>query len=238
MRPETTIAYTTTTALNRSAAIALAACTILSMIAVAAHPSVDGGSASQILTDMVKGRAADEHVHAAVIVFMAGYFFGFIGLAARAGLHRASVRLGLIAYGIGALGMIGAAMLDGFITPGFSAEFAGATPEKADLAVAILMFGWTAIQYLAKLGFIGMSLGVLGASLPLLRERGLARITGIAGLVSGILPVAFLILAKADLGPKLLIAILAVQAIWNLTAAALLIHCREHAAPVGLSQPV
>lgn len=235
MRPET--ANTATPSLNRPAAIALVASTILSVIAVAAHPSVDAGSASQILADMVKGRAADEHVHAAVIVLMAGYFFGFIGLAARAGLHRASVRLGLIAYGIGALGMIGAAMLDGFITPAFSAEFAGATPEKADLAVAILMFGWTAIQYLTKLGFIGLSLGMLGASLPLLRGHGLARITGLAGLVSGVLPVMFLILAKADLDPRLLIAILAVQAIWNLTAAALLIHCREHAAPAGLSQP-
>jgi hypothetical protein len=235
MRPETTH---TAAAPSRPAAIALVAGTLLSMIAVAAHPTVSGGGgASQILIELVKGRAADEHVHAAVILLMGGYLFGFIGFAGRIGLHRTPVRLGLIAYGIGTLGMIGAALNDGFITPALAAAFVGSAPEKADVALAVLMYGWTAIQDLSKLGFIGMSLGMLGVSLPLLRERGFPRIVGCTGLISGVLPVAFLILAKADLAPPLLIAILAVQSIWNLAAAALLIHRRADLAPAGLSQP-
>jgi len=234
MRPETTNINTPS---YRPAAVALVACTVLSAIAVAAHPSVDVSSASQLLADMVKGRRADEHVHAAVIIFMAGYFFGFVGFAQRVGLQRTTVRLGLIAYGIGALAMIGAAMLDGFITPGYAAQFAGAPPEKAEMAVAILQLAWTMLQYLSVLGFIGMSVGMLGVSLPLLQAGGLARITGIAGLISGVLPVGFLVVAQVNLDPPLLIGILAVQAIWNLTAAAWLVHGGETAAPVGLSQP-
>lgn len=234
MRPETT---STQAVPSRSAAIALAASTILSVMVVAVHPTIGGGSASQILTDLVKGRAADEHVHAAVIVLMVGYLFGFIGFAQRIGVQRTPVLLGLIAYGIGTLGMIGAALNDGFITPALAAAFVGSPPEKADVALAVLMYGWTAIQYLSKLGFIGMSFGMLSTSSLLLRERGLARIVGWTGLVSGMLPIAFLILAKADLGPLLLIGILAVQSIWNLTAAAFLFHGSPDAAPAGLSLP-
>lgn len=234
MRPETT---NTTATLSRPAAIALVASTILSIVAVAAHPTISPGNASQILVDMVKGRAADEHVHAVVILLMGGYFFGFVGFAGRIGLQRTPVLLGLIAYGIGTLGMIGAALNDGFITPALAAAFVGTTPERADVALAVLMYGWTAIQYLSKLGFIGMSLGMLGVSLPLLRERGFARIVGGTGLFSGVLPIAFLILAKADLEPQLLIAILAVQSIWNLAAAALLLHGSAAGAPAGLSHP-
>jgi hypothetical protein len=234
MRPETTNINTPS---HRAAAVALVACTVLSAIAVAAHPSINASSASQILADMVKGRGADEHVHAAVIIFMAGYFFGFVGFAQRVGLQRTSVRLGLIAYGLGVLGMVVAAMFDGFITPGYAAQFAGAPPDKADMAIAVLRLGWTQIQYFSVLGFIGMSLGMLGVSLPLLQAGGLARITGIAGLISGVLPVAFLIIARVDLDPPLLIGILAIQSIWNLTAAAWLIHGSEAVAPAGLSQP-
>ena len=234
MRPETTNSNTPS---YRPAALALVVCTVLSTIAVAAHPSVNPSSASQILADMVKGRRADEHVHAAVILFMAGYFFGVAGFAQRVGLQYTTVRLGLISYGLGVLGMVVAAMFDGFITPGFAAQFAGAPPDKADMAIAILQLGWTQIQYFSVLGFIGMSLGMLGVSLPLLQAGGLARMTGIAGLISGVVPVAFLIIAQIDLDPPLLIGILAVQAIWNLTAAAWLVHGSETKVPAGLSLP-
>ncbi|HEV2677240.1 MAG TPA: hypothetical protein VGV37_22120 [Aliidongia sp.] len=219
--------------LARPAAIALLACTILSVAAVAVHPTVADGSASQILIDMVRARGADEHVHGAVILLMAGHLFGFLGFAARVGLHRPSVLLGLIAYGIGVLGMIGAALNDGFITPALAAAFVG-SPEKAELGMAVLTYGWVAIQYLAKLGFVGMSIGMLGASLPLLRARGFARLVAGTGFVSGVLPVAFLVLAKADLAPPLLVAILAVQSLWALAAATWLVLGTT--TPVGRSQ--
>lgn len=237
MHPETPPAHSGSP--SRAAAIALVASTVLSIVAVAAHPTISGGGgASQILRDMVEARAADEHVHGVVIAVMVGYFFGFAGFAGHLGLHRAPVRVGLVAYGIGGLAMIGAALLDGFITPAFSAQFVGAAPDKADQAVAILTFGWIAIQYLSKLGFIGMSIGMLGCSIPLLGEPGLARLTGVIGLVSGGLPVAFLVLAKADLGPPLLLMILAVQSIWNLAAAALLVRGTgfRDTGPAALSQ--
>jgi len=210
--------------LYRPAAIALAACTILSLAAVAAHPTIEGGGAGRILADMVKGRAADEHVHGAVIILLVGYVFGFLGFAARVGLGRPSVLIGALAYGIGALAMIGAALNDGFITPAFSAAYANAAPEKAEVAVQVLTFAWVAIQYLSKLGFIGMAIGVAGASLPLLHARGFTRITGLLGLASGILTVGFMLFAEVWLGPQLLIVILLAQAVWNLTAAAWLIH--------------
>src|SRR5579859_8192260 len=98
--------------LSRPAAIALAAATILSIAVVAAHPTITGGAPGQILADMAKSRDQDEHVHGAVILLTGAYCFGFAGLAARLGLRRPAVLAGLIAYGIGALAMIGAALLD------------------------------------------------------------------------------------------------------------------------------
>ena len=71
----------------------------------------------QMFGDLAKSRMMDGLVHGAVIAFL----FGFAGFAARLGLNRAPALAALIAYGIGSLALIGAAIDDGFIVPGFSA---------------------------------------------------------------------------------------------------------------------
>ncbi len=209
---------------SRPAAVALAASTVLSIAIVAVHPTIQGGPPGQILHDLAAAQALDQHVHGALIMLMMSYLFGFAGLAGRLDLRRPAVLAGLIAYAIGTVAMIGAALIDGFIAPAFAARFLKASPDEAAVALDVLLFGEIAIQYLSKLGFIGLSAGMLGCSLPLLRGRGLARATGLIGLVSGVLPAGLLIVARIDLEPTSLIMILAAEAVWNLAAAALLLH--------------
>jgi hypothetical protein len=204
-----------------AAALSLRAGTVLSLLLVALHPTIGAAPAGEVLTELVKARTFDGLVHGGLIVLMLGFCFGFVGVATALGLRRPPVLIGLIAYAIGILATIGAAMIDGFVAPAFAARVPA---DQAGVAVDILIFAGAAIQYLTKLGFVGMSLGMLGCSLPLLRRPGLARVTGLMGLVSGGLPAVLILAMDPSLNPHLLILILLMQAGWNFTAAALLVR--------------
>lgn len=207
--------------LSRAAGLALGISTLLSIVLVALHPTVQMAPAAEILDQLVKARTMDGVVHGALIVMMIAFLFGFTGFAVSVGPGRAPVLLGLIAYGVGILVTIGAAVIDGFVGPAFAANV---PTDHAGVALDILIFASAAIQYLTKLGFVGLSIGILGCSVPLLAGSGLARWTGIMGLVAGLLPAGFILVLDPSLGPHLLIMILLVQAIWNLSAAALLLR--------------
>jgi hypothetical protein len=207
--------------LSRTAGVMLGACTVLSLLMVAMHPTIHAAPAGEVLDQLVKNRTLDGFVHGSLIAIMVGYWFGFAGLAAYLGLNRAPALLGLIAYGVGVIATIGAATIDGFVGPAFAAHVPA---DQAGIALDILIFASAAIQYLTKLGFVGLSLGMLACSVPLLAIPGLARTTGFLGVVAGGLPAGFILAFDPTLNPHVLIMILLVQAIWNLAAAALLLR--------------
>jgi len=214
--------------LFRAAGMALGASSVLSLLLVAMHPTIHTAPAGEVLDQLIKSRTLDGFVHGSLIALLVGFLFGFTGFAIRLGLSRGPVLLGLIAYGVGVIATIGAAVIDGFVGPAFAAHVPA---DQATVALDILIFASVAIQDLTKLGFIGLSLGILACSVPLLGDRGLGRTTGWLGLVAGALPAVFILAVDPGLGPHVLIMILLVQAIWNIAAAALLLRGGQERAP-------
>lgn len=155
---------------DRAAGIALIGAAAASMLALAHHPtSLHAGPMIGI-------------VHGAMILFVALMAFGFTHVARLRGLERPAVLAGLVAYGIGAFGTVGAALISGFVSPALATHAPDASHELFDLA-------WAMNQALAKLGVVAMGLAYMLWSLDLWRQ---SKPVALFGLLAGGVPAVLL----------------------------------------------
>jgi hypothetical protein len=206
-----------------AAGIAIAMCALLTIFAVAHHPTVGARAPAEVLTEMVRVGTADRVVHGALIAIMGVLLFSFTVFSLRRGLHRATSVAALIAYAAGISAMIGAALIDGFLTPAIAERYAGGQPDAIKAAIPFLVFGALTIQILAKFGFIAMSTAVAFWSADLVTTPGVLRATGIVGFASGIVAVGVMAFA-GHLNPHSLSALVIIQGIWYLAVAVLLVR--------------
>jgi hypothetical protein len=159
---------------DRVAGIALIAGAAASMLAMAHHPTgMHGGAMIGI-------------VHGAMIVLVALMAFGFAHFSRRRGLGRPAVLAGLVAYGIGLSGHIGAATINGFVAPALAANAPGASHD-------VFVLAWEANQVLARLGVIASGAAFLSWSIDFLGRPGAeAKVVGALGLIAGAVPAALL----------------------------------------------
>jgi len=206
---------------DRQAGIVIAAGTGLAVVSLALHPVVQAPSAEAALGRIVELARLDQLVHGVLMAIYAGLLFGFARFARTLGLGRPSVQAGLIAYGLGCLGVFGAALLDGFVIPDLARQYLGSAREAAcgDLLVLCAIL----IQVLTRLALVAQSVGIafwaLAASLEPTRHRGIAVIG--FGVAAALL---VLVLAAPVMAPHGLIGILLLQGLWNLWIAAHLIR--------------
>jgi len=204
--------------------LAIGVATILALVFVAHHPIAAGQSHTEILNDIAQKARTDRLVHGALIGIMSGFLFGFSGFASGLGPYRALIRLGLVVYAAGCASTAGAALIDGFIVPDIAARFLSAPADDSRIAYDFLCIAASAIQSLTKLGLVLLSAGILSWSVALVRFGGSRRWTGLLGLAAGGIQVLLILLAGEVMTPHSLIAILAVQGVWNLAVAVLLIR--------------
>ena len=208
---------------GRPAGIAIALCALVTIFAIAHHPTVSARAPAEALTAMVRLATVDRVVHGALIAIMSVLLFSFTVFSLRRGLHRGTSVAALIAYGAGIAAVIGAALIDGFLTPAIAERYAGASPDALKTAVGFLLVGAMTIQILTKLGFIAMSVAVAFWSADLITTSGVLRVTGIMGFASAILTIGLSMYA-GNLNPHSLSAVVIVQAIWYLAVAVLLVR--------------
>jgi hypothetical protein len=206
---------------SRRAGIVLASCAALAVVAIAFHPFVTVRGTAPALAQIREFALVDRLVHGSLIVVSVGLFFGLVVFAVQRGLQRELVLTGLIAYVIGLIAVIGAALIDGFIVPAVASRFGTASKELAS-AAALLAFSASAIQVLTKFGLAAISAAILFWSLDLARDRGMPRISGIIGIVAALI-VPAIITTGGALSAHAVGAILLVQAAWYIAIAVLLI---------------
>lgn len=210
---------------GRLAAAVIAACAIVAILAVAQHPVVATHAPAQAIPELVQLGPTDRMVHGILIAVMAALLFGFSVFSLRRGFARQSTVVGLIAYAAGVGAMIGAALIDGFVTPDIAARYVRVSPEDITAAMPLLLFSAVAIQNLTKLGFVAMSTGIFGWSASLLRSPGTLRASGILGMAAALLSLG-IVAYTHYLNPHILGAIVIVQALWYLAVAGLLVTRR------------
>ena len=113
---------------TRTAAFAIAAATIVSTVFVALDRSGGGTTPAEILAGIAGLIVLKEVVHGVAIASVCAYGFGYATLARRLGLQRPGVLAALIVYLFGCVAMIGATLLDGFVTPHVALDAAARLP--------------------------------------------------------------------------------------------------------------
>ena len=210
---------------TRSAGAAIAAATIVSTVFVALDRAGGGASPLEILRGIAALTDLKEWVHGVAIASVCAYAFGYATLARRLGLERPLVLAGLVTYLIGCVAMIGATILDGFVTPHIASDAIVATaPERVRFAYDLVHYTGVLLSDLAKLGWILQAIGAVAWSVALLRERGLERAIGMVGLASSALVVAAIAASETNMSMASLLGVLLAQLLWNLAAAVALIR--------------
>jgi len=190
------------------------------------HPSTQATDVADALAEMTRELGQSQQVHGILIALIGVLFFGFFGFASRQGLHRGPALAGLIAYGAGCAGYIGAALINGFVEPGIAAQFVNGSPEEMLFARQSIGVWYYAATLLAEFSVVAVAAGILLWSLELVRQRGFTRLIGATGIVLG-LAKAFAILSGVLIlsvfGMGLVVVL---QAVWSCAVAAQLIRNR------------
>ena len=221
---------------TRAAGILMLAAAILSIVFVALDPEVTATTSRAILEGIVANGPRHRAVHAAELACVLGLAMGFTSLAARLGAQRALVRGALIAYVVGCLAMVAAAVTDGFVS-GDVASYYLRAGHSVDTGREMIHLCYVVVQDFAAAAWGLQSVGVLAMAWALLRERGLPRAVGILGLFSGAIPPIALVATWGAMDGGVVIGILLAQLVWNVAASVLLLR-RPSARAAGLAMPL
>ena len=207
-----------------SAGLIIIMSTLASIAAVALDSAAQGRDPQSILQSMVDLRDSHQLVHMVAMACIGGLMFGFTVLSQRLGLRRAPVLAGLIAYGAGSMLMFVATIIDGFISTDTAALFVTKSPEAVRTGYWLIqVIAGVALTDIARVAWVCQSLAAVAWSLALLRDTGLTRKVGMAGMVIGALPGVAIVAAGANMTQTVVVGVLLLQGCWNLGAAACLL---------------
>ncbi len=173
---------------GRAAGIVLGIGSLIMVIFMALHPTVhvhDGGGPA---SEMSRVAVRNAVVHGTLIANLGLILLGLLGLADRLGFCRMLVRAGIIAAAMGTMTLIGAALLNGFITPALVARYADAGASLEGLHPVLLLLHTSSVA-LVYAGIPAMSAAVFAWSIVLLRRGGSGRVIGALGVVCALVPV-------------------------------------------------
>jgi len=188
---------------GRIAGIVLLVAAILTIVAMAHHPSgLEPG-------DRGVGMTLGGFIHAAMIVLLGANLWGLTIFSAR----QASggwMLAGILAYGISFVGNLIAALVNGFIVPAVAAQVDHA--ESGDLFILL----WQSNQVAAQLGIYAASGAFVFWSVFLLqRKKAADLVVGSLGLVAALYPSVALYTAVITLDVDGAFLAYGVQAAWT-----------------------
>jgi len=221
---------------TRAAGVMMLTAATLSIVFVALDPVFSADTSRAILEGAVAIGTQHRIVHAVELACVLSLLFGFTSLAARTGLRRPAVLGACIAYAVGCLAMVGAAVADGFIAGDVAGYYLKAG-HSVETGREMFHLCCVVVQDLAATAWVLQSIGVLALAVALLRERGLPRIVGALGLASGSLPPIALLATWPAMDTPVVIGILSAQLAWNVAAATLLLRRGPSAAATPISEP-
>jgi len=210
----------------RLAGIGLIVATLLSVLAMAHHPTVTAPDITTAIQQLKDLADLSGWVHGILIGLMLLVFWCFTEYSLRRGVEKPLVRGGLIFYGAGVVAMIGAATVSGWLTT--RAGGLVPNPTEADLRVLAMFinFSGSMNRVLADVGAVAMSAGILAWSVGLMHDKGWNRGVGILGLVAGLAPALLLITGGMHLDVHGMMHVVVLQGAWNVALGVLLYQQR------------
>jgi len=204
--------------------IILFVASLLEVLAMLHHPSVQTPDISQAVEQIAKFSTLSAVVHGVLITLMLLIAYGFVDFAVRRGLHRPLIRAGAIGYGCGVVAMIGAALVSGFIITDLASLMPHATAVDLQINRQLLLLCRVLNQSCANFAVVAMSAGIVWWSLDLCRDSGSRRAVGVFGCLVGLVPALALMFGEIRLDVHGMTAVVAAQAAWNIAVAVLMVH--------------
>ena len=154
----------------------------LSVLAMSHHPTAHGMSKELWVADLVRIGALSRPVHAGMIVCVVAIWVALAEISTWRG--SALARIAEKLYGLGAIAMVGAALINGFAIDGFASNALRDGPDALRAAADVMPLAWSFNQTLAGFGVFALSAGILAWSVDLWRGPGvLARVAAAYGVV-------------------------------------------------------
>jgi hypothetical protein len=193
---------------TRIPGIAIVGSALLSVFAMAHHPTAGGADFMTYARNVARIAFIDQAVHGALLVLMAVITWALVVFALRRGLGSPLVTLGLVAWAIGITGMTAAGIFNGFVTVDL-ARRALAAPENSEMLRAVFIGLGAAIGVVAVIGAIAMSAAMFFWSADLARSTGAVRTVGGLGLAAGALLVLALLagMIRLNVGGMMLVVL-------------------------------
>jgi hypothetical protein len=220
-------ARTPTAKSARAAGALLIGGSILEIAVMAHHPSVHAHDVATVLVQLRALSAVSAWVHGVLIALMLTVFFALTEFAWQRGITRPAIRAGLIAYAAGVVAMMGAALVDGFVTPRLAILGAGLGAADLSIMAQLLHLCMLFNQALARLGAVAMSAAIIAWSLDLLLRAGLERALGVFGVAIGLGSAGALILGALQLDVHGMMLVLVLEVIWTIGVGVLLLRTRN-----------
>ena len=204
----------------RIAGATLVTASALAVLAMSHHPTAHGGTGAEWVSDMARVGGLSRGVHAAMIATVVAIWLALDAWSqARGG--RGAVRVAVKIYGLGALAMIGAALINGFAVDSLAARALAGGLDAVDDAVRVVPLTWALNQTLAGFGVFAMCGGIAAWSLDLWRVRGtLARLTAGYGVLMALVTCGAFALGLFHLDVRGMGAVVVAQALWYVLAGA------------------
>ena len=205
--------------LKLTAAIALLACALVSVVFMFHHPYTEAHTLSERLAEIKAESAISAWVHGVLIAVMLGLTYGLYGVKIHVGERHPLSVFAFICFVFGMLTYALAATISGFISTEIGVIFAETTAEDMQLARRFLQLSWVGNQSLSYMGLISTSVAIFLWSLLLIKKTGFARITGVMGLIAGVLPLSLWIFGSMRLNVSGMHFVVIVDAIWYVIVA-------------------
>jgi hypothetical protein len=211
---------------GRAAGFTIGIATVVMVVFMVMHPTMHTHELSGFVDEMGHAAVLNGVVHGTLMGTIAVLFLGFLGFAGCLGMRSMMVRAGLVAYGIGTVGLINAALVNGFIVPALAAKYTGVDHATLESLRPMLVLCHVVNGAFDVLGIVAFSAAVLAWSLVMLRRSGGVRAIGALGLVVSAAPCVLLLTGNLPMNVHGFGAFVLAQGAWYVAVAVLLVRGR------------
>ena len=206
---------------RRGLAAAFTVCALASLTLLANHPGGDPVSFSNLIKEEAAHQVIDGVVHGGFVVTLVALIVCFVIFSRFLGTAKPLVVIGLVCFCAGSGALMASMVLDGFVIPAIAVRLASVKDLQPAKTLFILV--GTLIRFLMPMGLLFQFVAMLSWSLAIVNRLGLARAVGLLGSAVAILLIAAIFAIPTAMAAHVLLGGIALQAIWYLAIAALLL---------------
>lgn len=207
---------------SRNAAVLVLVSALAELAALAHHPVARSGD---VLASIASLAGRDALVHGVVIAAIAGLTAGTLAWWRLRDERGITGVCAVVAYVLGAMFLVGAGIVDGFVTPAIAQHGLVGGAEARAIALELLAASLAVIMACTKAALTAIAVAIALFSAPLVRGTGRERLVAAAAAVAVVVTAAVL-LAPGRLAAHLLFAVALAQILWYFAIASTLLRER------------